>query len=77
MMAKRRTPSEPSSLADQLRQAIIDSGQSHYALAKSTGIAQPIVTRFVNGTRSISLESASALAAYFEMTLTVRRPPRS
>ena len=31
----------PSSIMDQLRQAIADSGQSEYAIAKGTGVANP------------------------------------
>lgn len=75
-MAKRRTPAEGTSLGDDLRQAIAESGQSHYAIAKATGVAQPVITRFVNGTRSISLETAGKLAIFFGMKLTCPRQPQ-
>lgn len=66
----------PTTLADQLRAAIVHSGVSHYAIAKATGVAQPIVTRFVNGTRGISLETADKLAAHFGMRFTAPRMPQ-
>jgi plasmid maintenance system antidote protein VapI len=70
-MAKRRKAAEAISLADQLRSAVVGSGLSQYAIAKNTGIAQPVITRFVNGTRSISIETADKLAIYFGMRLTL------
>lgn len=70
-MSPRRKPPLPT-LADQLRAAVADSGLSHYRIAKDTGISQPIITRFVNGDRSVSLDTAGKLAAYFGMSLARR-----
>lgn len=70
-MAAKRTKAAPPTLSAQLRAAIAESGLSHYRLAKETGVSQPIITRFVNGTRSISLETADRIAAYFGMVLSV------
>lgn len=72
-MAAKRTKAAPPTLSEQLRAAIVESGLSHYRLAKETGVSQPIITRFVNGTRSISLETADRIAGYFGMTLAKSR----
>lgn len=71
-MAAKRPKAEPPTLSDQLRAAIAESGLSHYRLAKETGVSQPIITRFANGTRGISLETAGRIAGYFGMRLTPR-----
>jgi plasmid maintenance system antidote protein VapI len=68
-MAAKRTKVTPPTLSEQLRAAIVASGLSHYRLAKETGVSPPIITRFANGTRSISLETADRIVAYFQMNL--------
>ncbi len=62
----------PSSIMDQLRQAIADSGQSEYAIAKGAGVSQSVVNRFVHGERGISLDTAARLCAYLQLDLTHR-----
>lgn len=74
-MASKRTARLPETLSAQLRSAVTESGKSQYRIAKATGISQPAITRFVNGDRSISLETADKLAAYFGMSLTDPKPP--
>ena len=62
--AKRQT------LADILRQAIVKSGQSDYAIAKATGIPQSTITRFRNGTRNeLGLTNADKLAQHLGYSL--------
>ncbi len=68
-MSRRQT------LADQLRSAIKSSGLSVYRIALDTGVSQPVISRFVNGNRTITVETANALAAYFDMRLTAPRLP--
>jgi hypothetical protein len=66
-----------SSLADQLRQAVADSGLSVYRIAKSSGIGQSVLQRFIAGDReNIRLDTADRLATYFQMRLTPPRKPR-
>ena len=74
-MAKSRPKQRATTLTDQLRSAVLDSGISHYRIAKDTGMSQPIITRFANGDRSISLDTADKLAAYFQMRFTDPKPP--
>ncbi len=56
-------------LARQLVAAIAATGQSLYSIAQATGVAAPILQRFVNGERGITLETAGKLAAYLGLGL--------
>jgi plasmid maintenance system antidote protein VapI len=48
-------------LEKEIRTAIKKSGFSIYRLAKESGVSQPILCRFVNGKRGITLATASKL----------------
>jgi transcriptional regulator with XRE-family HTH domain len=61
------------SIVEQLRQAIANSGQTEYAIAKGSGVSQSVVNRFVNGERGISLETAAKLCEYLDLDLVARR----
>ncbi len=56
-------------LARQLQAAIAATGQSLYAISQGSGVAAPVVQRFVNGERGITLETAGRLAAYLGLAL--------
>lgn len=56
-------------LAHQLRAAIAATGQSLYAVAQGSGVAAPVLQRFVNGERGITLETAGRIAAYLGLAL--------
>ena len=56
-------------LAQQLQAAIAATGQSLYAIARASGVAAPVLQRFVNGQRGITLETAGRLAAYLGLAL--------
>jgi hypothetical protein len=62
--------SENAMLADQLREAIENSGRSINSIALAAGVPQPVLQRFVSGERDIRLETADKLADYFGMRLT-------
>ena len=66
-MSKRTSP--PDVLTAPLRRAIRESGESFYMLAKRTGIARMSLTRFANGERSLRLDKAGKVAAYFGLEL--------
>jgi plasmid maintenance system antidote protein VapI len=56
-------------IAEPLRKAIRESGQSVTSIAKATGIPQPVLSRFMNG-QDIRVEAtAEKLARYFGMTI--------
>jgi hypothetical protein len=63
-------------LAGQLQAAIAATGQSLYAIAQASGVAAPVLQRFVNGERGITLETAGKLAAYLGLALLPRTTER-
>lgn len=56
-------------VADQLRQAIRESGLSANALSKATGIDQTLISRFLRG-KDMGIERASKIAAHLGLSLT-------
>ena len=60
-------------VSDQLREAVNAYG-TVYRAAKESGICQPVLQRFVNGERGLSMENIDKLAEFFGMRLT--RPTR-
>jgi hypothetical protein len=56
-------------LARQLQAAIAATGQSTHAVARASGVAAPVLQRFVRGERGITLETAGRLAAYLGLAL--------
>lgn len=56
-------------MTDVLRDAIRQSGAAHIALERATGVKRGSIMRFVRGERSLRLDKADALAAYFGLTL--------
>jgi plasmid maintenance system antidote protein VapI len=59
-------------ISDLLRQAIVESGLSHNALAQATGVTRASIIRFARGDQSLRLDKADLLADYFGLTLTKR-----
>ena len=57
-------------MTEMLRQAILDSGLPLLRLAEETGVERASLSRFVAGKRSLRLDMADKLAAYFGLTLT-------
>lgn len=68
-MSKKRT-----TLADQIRRAIDDSGMSRYAICKATGIDQAALSRFMSGKVGLMLASLESLAGLLE--LEIKSPKR-
>ena len=62
-------------VSESLRRAVEQSGMSRYVIAKETGIAQSMLSRFVTGRRGLSLEAVDRLAAFLKLEL-VARPAR-
>ena len=56
-------------IIDQLREAILNCGQTEYRVAKESGVAQPILNRFLRGERGISLETAAKVCKYLDLHL--------
>ena len=66
---------KPPPLTEQLRQAILTSGQSRYAIAKATGIDAATLCRFMAG-KGLSMEALDTLVQYLDLELRKRRPTR-
>jgi transcriptional regulator with XRE-family HTH domain len=49
-------------IPQRLRTAIKDAGKSIYRVAKDSGVAHPVILRFMSGERDIRLETAEKLA---------------
>lgn len=56
-------------LTRQLQAAIAATGESLYAISQGCGVAAPVLQRFVNGERGITLDTAGKLAAYLGLSL--------
>jgi hypothetical protein len=61
-------------ISQQIKDAILNSGKTAYQISKDTGVAHPILSRFLStdpaAHRDIRLEkTADKLAAYFGLTL--------
>jgi plasmid maintenance system antidote protein VapI len=54
---------------DELREAIRNSGETEYRVAKESGVAQPILNRFLHGERGVSLETAAKVCKYLGLHL--------
>lgn len=61
------------SWSDTIRSAIIASGKTQAELAKSAGIAQPILCHFLRGSRTISLATAEKIAAVVGIKLQTKK----
>ncbi len=57
-------------IPERLRVAIRDSGKTVYRIAKESGVAHPVILRFLSGERDIRLETAERLAAVLNLQLT-------
>ena len=64
-------------MTDCLRRTILDSietGRTTYkGLGRDTGVSRMSIVRFAAGKRSLRLDMADKLAAYFELALTSQR----
>jgi plasmid maintenance system antidote protein VapI len=72
-MSKQR---KQAALSDALKAAIAESGLTVYAVAQGSGVAHPILSRFLSGQRDLRLATADKLAAFFQMKLTPPKTPK-
>ena len=56
-------------LTEQLRQAILNCGQTRYAICKATGIGQDVLSRFIHGERGLSMEVLDTLGEYLGLRI--------
>ena len=63
-------------IEEQFRQAVLNSGMSRYRLSKMTGVAEAVLSNFVNGHRSLTLTTAAKLAKVLDLELRPRKKGR-
>lgn len=63
-------------MTEALKEAVKASGERVAVVARAAGIAQPVLYRFMQGERDLTLRTAEKLAAYFRLELRpVGKPP--
>ena len=71
VMAKRSKGFE-----EQFRQAILTCGMSRYKLSQLTGVAEAVLSNFVNGHRSLTLTTAAKLAKVLSLEVRPKKKGR-
>lgn len=61
-------------VTDQVRQIILNCGQTRYQIAKATGISQPTLARLVSGERFLSPTAFDILGEYLGLRIVVDKP---
>lgn len=64
-----------ATISDILRNAIADSGMTMYRIAKDAAVDFSTVSRFCNGERTITLETADKLSECLGLELRPREVP--
>lgn len=64
------------SMADTIRRAIDQSGESRYAISQATGIAESTLSRFYNGVGDLKLETADMICQHLGLELRPRATTR-
>lgn len=54
---------------EQLREAVRQSGQSLYAVAKGSGVDYAVLSRFMHGERGLNLDTAARLMEHLGLEL--------
>ncbi len=67
-MSKKQSKPK-SSMTDELKAAIKESGLSAYRISQDTGVVVSSILRFLNGETSLRLDVADVLAAYLGLRL--------
>jgi plasmid maintenance system antidote protein VapI len=65
-----------ASMSEILRQAVRDSGLPLLRIAQAAGVERASLSRFVRGERTLRLDMADRLAAYFGLELRKRQRSR-
>jgi transcriptional regulator with XRE-family HTH domain len=55
--------------SDQLRRSVAQSGLSRYRIAKEIGVSQATLSRFMAGTRGLSMEVTDRLFALLGLSI--------
>ena len=63
-------------LTDQVRRAVDESGMSHNAIARATGIDKAALSRFMSDNRGLSLTTLDALGEVLGLRVTADAPAK-
>jgi plasmid maintenance system antidote protein VapI len=63
-------------MTEVIRRAVLDCGRPLQQVAEAAGIERASLSRFVRGQRTLRLDMADRLAAYFGLELKQTRRPR-
>ena len=69
VMAKKQK--RPPTLSEQLKEAILNCGQTRYRIAQETGVTEATLSKFVHGHHGLSLETVDVLGKYLGLRLVV------
>jgi transcriptional regulator with XRE-family HTH domain len=61
-------------LTEQLRQAVLNCGETQYAVCKATGIDKTALSRFINGERGVSMKVLDTLGEYLGLQIVNDKP---
>jgi len=61
-------------LTDQLRQAVLNCGQSQAAICRATGIDKTALFRFVTGERGVSMKVMNKLGEFLGLRIVADKP---
>lgn len=61
-------------LTEQLRQAVLNCGETQYAVCKATGIDRTALSRFINGERGVSMKVLDTLGEYLGLRIVADKP---
>lgn len=64
-------------LSEQIRNAVLMSDKTRYAIAVGSGIDHAVLRRFMRGERDIKLKTAEQLAEYLGLELVQKKKPKA
>lgn len=78
--SKKKREKESSSdgelhLISEMKNAIAESGLTIYQIAKATGVDKSALSRFVHGTRSLTLDSAAKVFSFLRLKVVKEYAP--
>jgi plasmid maintenance system antidote protein VapI len=63
---------EHKKLSDEIRDAVVGSGMSRYAISKALGIAESTMSRFVNGKGGLSMDYVDRLSELLGLHIVIK-----
>lgn len=73
LQSSHMTAAQKRMMSTRLRSAIERSELSRYEIAKRSGVSQSVLSRFVNGTGSLTLDAIEKLAPVLGIDLVLKK----